>query len=241
MTLLKLLPGMFEDPVTEQPHCFVSDGGHFDNLGLWPLLQRRCRLIIAADSSDDKDYTCEALHKLIWLARAHLGITFATPLHGEGDGSARPVLDFDSLRPCEGTSDAPGAGRNGNKRFSRSHFVIAQIQYPGDAQPQTGMLIYLKPSLTGDEPADLRGYWETHENFPHDPTSKQLYDPAQVEAYRQLGFHIGEQLCRECHDEKELVALLDWAENLRQAPAEEEGAAEAAVEAPEEAVQPQGN
>jgi len=28
-------------------------GGHHENLGIWPLLERRCRLIVVADATQD--------------------------------------------------------------------------------------------------------------------------------------------------------------------------------------------
>jgi hypothetical protein len=58
-------------------------------------------------------------------------------------------------------------------------------------------LIYIKPTLTGDEDADLQGYAAAHEDFPHSPTLNQFYDEDRFESYRQLGEHIGYRLCAE--------------------------------------------
>jgi hypothetical protein len=55
-----------------------------------------------------------------------------------------------------------------------------------------GLLIYLKPSLTGNEPADVTEYSSGHEEFPHEPTADQFFDESQFESYRALGFHIAD-------------------------------------------------
>ncbi len=56
-----------------------------------------------------------------------------------------------------------------------------------------GILIYLKPSLTGDEPVDILEYAAHHEAFPHESTADQFFDESQFESYRRLGEHIGEE------------------------------------------------
>jgi hypothetical protein len=72
-------------------------------------------------------------------------------------------------------------------------------------------LIYLKPSISGDEASDLKGHWAGHAEFPHDPTSNQFYDEDMVESYRQLGEHMGEQLCRDLGEAEGIQDL--WEKN----------------------------
>jgi hypothetical protein len=87
--------------------------------------------------------------------------------------------------------------------MSPAHYFLARVEYPRRSGPRpageegvdVGYLIYLKPSLTGDEPIDLKGHWRASREFPHDPTTNQFYNEDMVESYRQLGEHIGEQLC----------------------------------------------
>jgi hypothetical protein len=43
---------------------------------------------------------------------------------------------------------------------------------------------------------DIRQYAESHPAFPHEPTSDQFFDENQFEAYRHLGFGIGERYRR---------------------------------------------
>jgi hypothetical protein len=89
--------------------------------------------------------------------------------------------------------------------MSAAHYFLARVEYPRRSGPrpggeegagaEVGYLIYLKPSLTGDEAIDLKGHWRASREFPHDPTANQFFNEDMVESYRQLGEHIGEQLC----------------------------------------------
>ncbi len=60
-----------------------------------------------------------------------------------------------------------------------------------DEPDRPGWLVYLKPTLTGDEPADVTQYHRTHASFPQETTADQFFDEAQWESYRRLGFLIG--------------------------------------------------
>jgi hypothetical protein len=53
-----------------------------------------------------------------------------------------------------------------------------------------GTLVYLKSSVTGDEPADVLGYHKQVPRFPHESTADQWFDESQFESYRRLGMHI---------------------------------------------------
>jgi hypothetical protein len=55
---------------------------------------------------------------------------------------------------------------------------------------EVGNLLYLKLSLTGDEPELIKKYKERNSKFPHETTLDQFFDQEQFEVYRQLGVHI---------------------------------------------------
>ena len=78
--------------------------------------------------------------------------------------------------------------------FSKSHFVVLEIQYPElcGSENLTGLIIFCKSSLTGDEVPELVELADKSNNFPHDPTSDQFLDPDQFESYLELGRHIGD-------------------------------------------------
>jgi hypothetical protein len=59
--------------------------------------------------------------------------------------------------------------------------------------------LYIKSSITGDEYEYVREYRERNPEFPHESTADQFFDETRFEAYRALGYHIGDQLFS--HDE----------------------------------------
>ncbi|MBI4420260.1 MAG: DUF2236 domain-containing protein [Gemmatimonadetes bacterium] len=143
------------------PFVNVSDGGHIENLGVYELLRRRCKLVIAVDAEADPSMTFPSLAKLIRYARTDLGIEI--------------TIELDPLRP--------DAKRNG---LSHSHWAVGKIRY-GDEE--VGHLLYVKSSLTGDEPPYVVDYRLRHPSFPHESTADQFFDEAQFESYRAVGFH----------------------------------------------------
>ncbi len=72
---------------------------------------------------------------------------------------------------------------------SRQHLVCGTIHYDGVKGFDKGILLYFKPTLTGDEPVDITHYHATHASFPHESTGDQFFDEAQWESYRRLGEH----------------------------------------------------
>jgi hypothetical protein len=145
----------------------LSDGGHFENLGVYELIRRRCRYIVAIDGSADSGLGCGELMKLMRLARIDFG--------------ADILIDIRKLRVSE-------------EKLSRAHLAVGDIHYHGGGK---GTLIYVKLSVTGDEPAHLQAYRERESIFPHHSTADQLFTEEQFEAYRALGQHIGESLFRD--------------------------------------------
>jgi hypothetical protein len=188
--------------VEDRKHFFISDGGHYENLGLEALLNRRCKVIIVSDATWDPEYAFADLRRVSRRLRRLQGITI-------GDVSIDLRTDatsaLDLVRPkkvAEGAGkDGPkdGAVPKGEKPLSPRHYFVVKVGYPAsnsDSPGETGYIVYLKPSITGDEAYDLLGYWREHSDFPHDPTANQFYDENMVESYRQLGEHMGEQLFR---------------------------------------------
>jgi len=153
-----------------QPWLHVSDGGHIENLGVYELLRRRCKYIVAVDGEHDPKMTFAALTTLQRLAHIDLGV--------------RIDADLDDLR----------LGQSG---LCRSHFRFCRIHYPReshDGEGLIGYLLYVKLSLTGNEGEFLRRYRLDEPVFPHHSTADQFFSEAQFEAYRSLGEHIGDKL-----------------------------------------------
>jgi len=151
------------------PYVYLSDGGHFENLGLYEMVLRRCHYIVVSDGSCDADRSFTDLGNAIRKIRIDLGIDIEIETE---------LLEFQ-----------PGS------RMSRAHFALGLIRYDRiDHGATAGLLIYLKPSLTGNEPADVTEYANGHEEFPHEPTADQFFDESQFESYRALGFHVAEKV-----------------------------------------------
>lgn len=181
VTPLRLMCNVFR---RQGRYCFLTDGGHYENLGIEPLLKRRCRLIIACDATCDPSYTFSDLIRLHRRARVEDGIRFYS-LDGHSD------LSLTALQPADDES-----------RESPQHFFAARIAYPaqasadGESPVEWGLLIYVKPTFTGDEGIEVAHHRMKSSVFPHDTTANQLYTEEKFEAYNQLGNHIGEALCR---------------------------------------------
>jgi hypothetical protein len=156
--LLKEALGLFG---TKGRYVNVSDGGHLENLGVYELLRRRCRLIIAVDGEADPHLRFGSLVTLLRFARIDLGISIE--------------IDLEQLRQTDGRS--------------KTHWVQATIHYGGG---ETGTLLYLKSTLTGDESPYVRAYREMNPAFPHESTANQFFTETQLEVYRALGEHSAE-------------------------------------------------
>jgi hypothetical protein len=73
------------------------------------------------------------------------------------------------------------------------HFAVGTIRYSAidnNDPEQDGTLLYLKSSLTGDEPAEVTQYSKQHPDFPHESTANQWFSESQFESYRALGYHM---------------------------------------------------
>jgi hypothetical protein len=212
--------------------CYITDGGYIENLGLEQLLLRRCRLIIACDVSCDPKPEFDALMDIIRRVRIEQGIhihRFESAKHGARTQRLDTHEDIGLADLCPlGTKQAHLTLKAEEDRFySEKHVLLARIVYPNergdpDAAPSNGhhqsclqpedqgVLIYVKPTLNGDEEADLIRYWGEQRDFPHDPSMDQFYTPGRFESYRQLGFHSGWEVIRALAeiDPKELARLL---------------------------------
>jgi hypothetical protein len=161
----------FTAGMTEKlPFAHLSDGGHIENLGVYELLRRRCRFILAVDGESDPQMTFHALTNLQRLAFIDFGIKIEP--------------DLDDLRLS-------------SSGFSRSHFRFCRIYYPSSeklGEWEIGYLLYVKLSLTGNEGEFIRRYRFDEPAFPHQSTLDQFFSETQFEAYRSLGEHVGEKL-----------------------------------------------
>ncbi len=158
--LAREISGRTTDDRTE---IYLSDGGHFDNLGLYEMLRRRCRRIIVIDAGADPKYAFADLGTAIRLASI--------------DGLAE--VNF-VTRLTAGIGEMP------------VHGAYATIQYPPgkDGNAPIGELIYFKSHMITPLPVALVAHAAASKDFPHDNTADQFFTESQFESYRQLGHEI---------------------------------------------------
>ena len=143
----------------------LSDGGHHENLGIYPLIKRRCKVIIASDAGADPNFNFGDLANLIRKVRIDLGVKIK--------------INLKKLR------------QDKYSKKTANHFAIGTIEYPDGVK---GALIYIKSSIIGNEPEDLLAYRRKNPSFPDETTADQFFDEAQFEPYRELGYLTGKQV-----------------------------------------------
>ncbi len=167
-----LLQELFGAASDDSDYVYLSDGGHFENLALYELLRRRCKLIVACDASCDPSYTFTDLHNAMERCRTDFGIEITRETH--------LLLPQDS-------------------RVS-GHFDVCKIHYTPGEDGDSGVLFYFKPALKKDDPEDLLGYARINHAFPDDSTADQWFDEDHFENYRNLGYVTARSAKKELRD-----------------------------------------
>ena len=180
----------------ERPWWYLSDGGHFENSGVYALLKRELGFIILSDAGCDANYEFGDIENLVRKARIDLGaeIDFysrdeAANLFtlGSSDLTILSPEDMADNHSCRGV-------------------LLARIRYrerpgppdasgkPGPPVRPEGTLLVIKPNLHDALDVDVLAYAEKHSSFPHESTGDQSFDEAQWESYHRLGEDFGRAL-----------------------------------------------
>lgn len=197
--LVSELAGLTND---KGDNVYLSDGGHFENLGLYEMIRRRCRFIVVVDAGCDPDCRFEDL----------------------GNAIRKIAIDQDRVEISFKSLDIRARTSQASPRFA---FALGDIRYP-EAPTLPGKLLYIKPSYFEPMPVDIRAYAEVHGSFPHESTLDQWFSESQFESYRRLGEYLTRQLGGE---DREYAALADFFRDIDPG-AESVGAADAPGEAP---------
>jgi hypothetical protein len=163
----------------EHPYVYLSDGGHFENLALYEMILRRCHFIVVSDAGCDPEFKFEDLGNAVAKIRIDLGV----PIKFDKIPMRPRAVDRESYDVTRGRQEAT------------PYCAIARICYScvdglEGGEVEDGVLLYIKPSLNGTEPADVFNYAKLHPAFPHESTAEQLYTESQFESYRELGSHV---------------------------------------------------
>ncbi len=172
----ELIQEAFGQTDADHPYVYLSDGGHFENLGLYEMVRRRCHSIVVGDAGQDMDFGFEDLGNAVRKIYIDMGIR----------------ISFTG-----GIRIYPRKPEPKDKDKRPSHYcAVASIDYRGvDGEKAVqGELVYIKPAFYGDEPADIYNYARECENFPHETTANQFFTESQFESYRNLGHYIGHAL-----------------------------------------------
>lgn len=174
IAMLPLVNEMLGRTDVTRKYVNVSDGGHFENLGLYEMVLRRCRYIVLSDAAADEKFTFSEISNAIQKCYVDLGVTI----------KFKNGIDIFSRQTAAENKDR------------RRRFAIAEIIYPErDGNKHfTGHLIYIRPTFYGTEPTDVLNYAHAQATFPHQTTSDQFFDEKQFEAYRSLGFYTMERI-----------------------------------------------
>ena len=164
----------------------LTDGGHYENLGLVEALRRRCRLIFCIDAGGDSPPLLTTLSDAMRLAEYELGVTIE--LNEQGPYSVNDITPGSGKPFPEGHAFA---GLNG--RLAKRTVAFGRIKYPLAAglAERRGILIFAKAVLWDGCPDWLLTYAANSDVFPHDPTSDQWFNEAQFAAYTSLGTIMG--------------------------------------------------
>jgi hypothetical protein len=162
------------------PYIYLSDGGHFENLGVYEMVRRRCRYIIVLDGAADGDLKFGDL----------------------GNALRKVRIDFKvSIKFQDGWEQEL---RNREKRWA-----VGTIGYSAAGKGEDGYLIYIKPLMCGTEPPDVVAYHADRADFPHESTADQFFNESQTESYRVLGIHTVNEMCEGLNVNKDFPALVN--------------------------------
>jgi hypothetical protein len=156
----------------------LSDGGHFENLGIYEMVLRRCHYIVVSDGGEDPECAFADLGEAVRKIRVDFGIP----------------IEFDSMTIYPRSQIDTLEGKRHNCAIGRIRYSVVD----GDAAPD-GVIVYIKPACYGKEPRDIYEYFKTNPTFPHESTADQFFSESQFESYRMLGAYTMGKLCRDCH------------------------------------------
>lgn len=159
-----LLRELFGRNHLDSRFIYVSDGGHYENLGLVELLRRGCTTIWCVDASGESIDTFGTIADAVSIARSELSVD----------------IDVDPrVMAPDPAATGPAA------RFVRRTHVVCPIHYHDGTE---GTLVIIKAGVPEDAPADVLQAHASWKSFPCDPTSNQLYTARRFDAYRALGY-----------------------------------------------------
>jgi hypothetical protein len=125
-------------------YIYLSDGGHFENLGIYEMALRRCKTIVCVDAGCDPNREFEDLGNAIRKIYIDQGIQI----------------------------EMRGVTLGKQDRNDRVRCAVGDIEYPefdpATGERRRGTLLYIKPALHDSDPVDVKNFGVHSPEFPHE-------------------------------------------------------------------------
>lgn len=161
----------------DNKYVYLSDGGHFENLGLYEMVLRRCHYIVVSDAGQDPVCSFSDLGGAVRKIRVDLGIP----------------IEFKTMSIFARDDQEAQKQKGRVCAIGRIRYSVVDEQ-KGGPKIDDGILIYIKPACYGEEPRDIYEYFKSNIAFPHESTSDQFFSESQFESYRMLGVYTMQQI-----------------------------------------------
>jgi hypothetical protein len=141
----------------------VTDGGHYDNLGVTALARRGVACILSIDATADEEFEYGDLERLGQRLR-EVGLDLQETIEGRAATAELSIVE----------------GSGGSREVARVLYLKANAD--ADA-----------PHLADQEDETvlrIRGFRQHNKSYPHTPTLLQWYDWNRFDAYRLLGYRM---------------------------------------------------
>jgi len=165
----------------DSPYINLSDGGHLENIGLYELIRRECRLVIVGDSEEDHPLHFTGLSEVIRMVQIDFGVQI--------------VMDgLDAIRKGM-QHHAVGTIYYRNGKVGKILYLKNSLLGDATLHDTLGDALYASSkgrtdSLRFDDNPYIARYKTAEPLFPHQSSSNQFYNETQFECYRALGYQI---------------------------------------------------
>lgn len=165
------------------PYLYLSDGGHWDNLGLVELFRRGCTDIWVVSAAGDGPDSFETFAQALALAREEAKVEVEIelePLRARPPAGDEGPTAPGSRRLLQKGSDTP---------TSPALFVPGRFWYLDEEgrRRRKGTITVIEATIPEGLPWDVHAYAEANSDFPDISTGYQMMDHRDFEAYRMLG------------------------------------------------------
>ena len=194
---------MFGRTTDDSEYVYLSDGGHFENLGLYEMIRRRCRCIVISDAACDPDYGFHDLGNAVRKIAIDLGVYVSFGKLHELQSRPKDKTVLKGAYYAIGEIDYKTAPENGPDPGAGATVKTAMDE--AREEVENGYILYIKPGYHGTESPGIVAYAAASAAFPHESTGDQFFSESQFESYRTLGFEIMDGILRGARERVNLV------------------------------------